>query len=270
MVACDRLRQGPRGDAMAYILAKTFWLLAKPSNLIVLLLTAGVVLLWLGWHRLGTALVTLGTIPLVALAFLPIGLWLLIPLEDRFPPPEQLPDRLDGIVVLGGAEETVISQARAQPAIGDSAERLTAMVELARHYPEARLLYTGAAASITRALLARQGFDVSRVVFELEARDTYENALFSKKLADPRPEEQWLLVTSARHIPRSVGVFRAVDWSVIPYPVDYRTTGRIQLDSHPSAGTGSRLADLDFAIREWIGLIAYYVMGRTKGLFPSP
>ena len=255
---------------MAYTLAKTFWLLAKPSNLIVLLLTAGVVLLWSGWHRLGTTLVTLGAIPLVVLAFLPIGFWLLVPLENRFPPPEQLLDRLDGIVVLGGAEEATITQARGQPAIGDSAERLTAMVELARRYPEARLLYTGAAASITRALLARQGFDVSRVNFEFEARDTYENALLSKRLAEPRPEERWLLVTSARHIPRSVGIFRAVDWPVIPYPVDYRTTGRIELDSHPNAGTGSRLADLDLAMREWIGLIAYRVMGRTKELFPSP
>src|ERR687892_121225 len=199
-------------------------------------------------NRLGTAVVTLGTMPLVMLAFLPIGLWLLVPLEDRFPPPEQLPDRPDGIVVLAGAEEPAISQARAQPTISDSAERLTAMVEVARRYPEARLLYTGAAASITRALLARQGFDASRVVFEPEARDTCENGLFSKRLADPTPGEQWLLVTSARHMLRSVGIFRAVDWSVTPYPVDYRTTGRIQLDYHPDANTGSRLADLDLAM----------------------
>src|ERR671918_771376 len=136
-------------------------------------------------NRLGTAVVTLGTMPLVMLAFLPIGLWLLVPLEDRFPPPE----------------------------------RLTAMVEVARRYPEARLLYTGAAASITRALLARQGFDASRVVFEPEARDTCENGLFSKRLADPTPGEQWLVVTSGRHMLRSVGNFPAVGWAVTPYPV---------------------------------------------------
>lgn len=255
---------------MTYTLAKTFWLLAKPTNLIVLLLAAGVVVLWLGWHQLGRALVTLGAMPLVTLAFLPVGRWLLVPLEDRFPPPEQLPDRPDGIVILGGAEKPAISKARAQPTIGASAERVTTMVELARRYPEARLLYTGAAASITRTLLARQGFDVGRVVFEPEARDTYENAVFSKRLAQPRPEEQWLLVTSARHMPRSVGVFRAVDWSVTPYPVDYRTTGRIQLDYHPKAGTGSRLADLDLAMHEWIGLVAYYLLGRTREWFPGP
>ena len=255
---------------MAYTLAKTFWLLAKPSNLIALLLFIAVVALWLGWHRLGTALATLGTIPLVSLAFVPLGSWLLIPLENRFPPPGQLPARLDGIVVLGGAEQPAISAARGQPSVSDSADRLTAMVELARRYPGARLLYTGAAAPITRALLTRQGFDVSRVIFELEARDTYENALFSQRVADPKPEEQWLLVTSARHMPRSVGIFRAVDWSVIPYPVDYRTTGRVELDRHPNAGTGSRLADLDLALREWVGLVAYRLMGRTKELFPSP
>ena len=100
---------------MAYTLAKTFWLLAKPSNLIVLLLAAGVAALWAGAHRLGTALVALGTAPLLALAVLPIGFWLLVPLEDRFPPPAQLPDRVDGIVVLGGAEESEITRARAFP-----------------------------------------------------------------------------------------------------------------------------------------------------------
>lgn len=255
---------------MAYTWAKTFWALARPSSLVVLLLTVGVVVLWLGWYRLGTALVTLGTMPLVVLAFLPVGLWLLVPLEDRFPPPKQLPGRADGIVVLGGAEEPAISKARVQPTTSASAERLTALVEVARRYPEARLLYTGAAASIARALLARQGFDVSRVVFEPEASDTYENAAFSKRLAHPRPEERWLLVTSARHMPRSVGVFRAVGWSVIPYPVDYRTTGRIQIDDHPNAGTGRRLADLDLAMHEWVGLIAYYLFARTRELFPAP
>ena len=255
---------------MAYTLAKTFWLLAKPSNLVALLLAAGVVALWLGWHRLGTALATLGTLPLVALAVLPLGSWLLIPLENRFPPPGQLRERLDGIVVLGGAEQPAITEAREQPSISDSADRLTAMVELARRYPGTRLLYTGAAAPITRALLIRQGFDVSRVLFETEARDTYENALLSRRLARPKPEERWLLVTSARHMPRSVGIFRAVGWPVIPYPVDYRTTGRIELDRHPNAGTGSRLADLDLALREWIGLIAYRLMGRTEELFPAP
>jgi len=172
--------------------------------------------------------------------------------------------------VLGGAEQPAITEAREQPSISDSADRLTAMVELARRYPGTRLLYTGAAAPITRALLIRQGFDVSRVLFETEARDTYENALLSRRLARPKPEERWLLVTSARHMPRSVGIFRAVGWPVIPYPVDYRTTGRIELDRHPNAGTGSRLADLDLALREWVGLVAYRIMGRTEELFPSP
>jgi uncharacterized SAM-binding protein YcdF (DUF218 family) len=255
---------------MAYTLAKTLWLLAKPSNLIALLLMAGVVALWLGWCWLGTALVTLGAMPLVALAVLPLGLWLLVPLEDRFPPPEQLPGRPDGIVVLGGAEEPAISKARAQPTISASAGRLTAMVEVARRYPEARLLYTGAAASIARALLGRQGFDVRRVVFEPRARDTYENALLSKRLADPGPDERWLLVTSARHMPRAVAVFRAADWPVVAYPVDYRTTGRIQLDYHPTTGIGRRLADLDLALHEWVGLVVYYLIGRTKELFPAP
>lgn len=224
-------------------------------------------------------LVTLGAIPLLGLAFLPLGSWLMTPLENRFPPPEPAPEQIDGIVVLGGAESIQLTAARGQATIGDSAERLTAMVELARAYPDARLVFSGGpaflsgshtSAAVARDLLTRQGFDVERVVFENQARDTYENAQRAKELVVPAAGEQWLLVTSARHMPRAVGVFRAAGWPVIAYPVDYRTTGRIELDIHLGGGVGDRLADLDLAAHEWGGLAAYYLLGRTDALFPSP
>lgn len=256
---------------MTYVVAKIFWLLAKPSNVIVLLLGLGVVASWWRRWRTGTVLVTLGTLPLVVLAFLPLGTWLLMPLENRFPPPEPLPREIDGIVVLGGAEEIGLTVARGQPSIDDAAERLTTLIDLARRYPHAGLVFTGRkSATVARDFLAGQGLDVERVVFEGRARDTYENARRAKALVTPKADERWLLVTSAYHMPRSVGVFRAAGWPVVPYPVDYRSPGRLALDFSPNAGTGSRLEDLDFAAREWIGLLAYYLLGRTDALFPAP
>jgi uncharacterized SAM-binding protein YcdF (DUF218 family) len=265
---------------MAVIIGKIFWLLAKPSHLIAIVLVLGVVMLWLGWRRLGAGLVTLGTLPLAVLTVLPLGAWLLIPLEARFPPPHELPEQVDGVIVLAGAENLHVTAARGQPALGDSVERLLALVELGRRYPDARLVFSGGSlvlfeapltsAAVARETLLRQGFDIARVEFEDAARDTYENALRSKALVGPQPGERWLLVTTANHMPRAVGVFRKADWEVMAFPVDYRTTGRIELEPGTATGMGSRLADLDYAVRAWVGLLAYRLLGRTDAILPAP
>ncbi|HYD32561.1 MAG TPA: YdcF family protein [Azospirillaceae bacterium] len=198
------------------------------------------------------------------------------PLESRFSPP-QLPERVDGIIVLGGAVAPTVSKGRGQPAVNQAAERLIEFAGLARHYPAARLVFTGGSGQLThqdtpevpvaRTALERMGLDPARVLFEGESRNTWENALYSLDLVKPSEGEVWVLVTSAYHMPRSVGIFRRVGWRVVPYPVDYRT----QLD--PDFPRFDLIWGMDLAsdaIREWIGLAAYRLMGRTDSLFPKP
>jgi uncharacterized SAM-binding protein YcdF (DUF218 family) len=102
------------------------------------------------------------------------------------------------------------------------------------------------------------------------ARNTYENALFSKQLAAPKAGERWLLVTSAFHMPRAVGLFRKAGFAVEPYPVDWRV-GRSASDilAFTLLATDG-LGRTDVAMREWIGLLAYWITGRTSVLFPGP
>jgi uncharacterized SAM-binding protein YcdF (DUF218 family) len=231
---------------MTFIAAKVFWLFAKPSHLIVLLLVAGVAALWLDRPRIGGALVTLGTAALAALTLLPLGSWLMVPLENRFPQPKAPPPgTVDGVIVLGGAPRLGVTVARGQPTFGGEAERVTSIVELGRRYPGARLVFTGGSGSlfgistseaeVVREFLARQRFDVGRVLFEAESRDTYENAIRSKELVGPGSGEQWLLVTSAFHMPRSVGVFRRVGWD------RGRLPGRLPYHRPDRAGAGAGL-----------------------------
>jgi uncharacterized SAM-binding protein YcdF (DUF218 family) len=106
------------------------------------------------------------------------------------------------------------------------------------------------------------------VIFEDRSRNTYENAVLSKALAGPAEGERWLLVTSAAHMPRSVGVFRQAGWPVIAYPVDFRTSDEIGFLQMPDAA--QRWAELDQAIKSWVGLVAYWLTGRTSALFPAP
>ncbi len=262
---------------MVFVLAKVFWFVAEPAHLIsIAFLAAG--LLWCARCRRGAAqLAAAAGAAYCAIVFLPLGTWLLLPLEGRFPPAPP-PARVDGVIVLGGAIEPRISAARGQTQINESGERLLALVELARLYPEARLVFTGGSgrlvdpdlreADYAVRLMERLGLPRDRVIYERDSRDTAENAVMTKANVNPRASETWLLVTSASHMPRAVGVFRRAGWTVVPWPVDYASSGDDGWRIGPAGLEGMRRFTL--ATREWIGLVAYRVMGRTNTLFPGP
>ncbi len=87
-------------------------------------------------------------------------------------------------------------------------------------------------------------------------------------LIRPGPDETWVLITSAMHMPRSVGVLRKAGWKVLPYPVDFKTDGTGE--SRYFSGFGAGLGGLSTALKEWLALFAYRVLGRTDSLFPAP
>jgi uncharacterized SAM-binding protein YcdF (DUF218 family) len=153
------------------------------------------------------------------------------------------------------------------------------MAELARRYPVARIVFSGGSgrliyegateAELAARLFASFGIAKERIVLEDQSRDTEENARFTKALLQPKPGERWLLVTSAHHMPRSIGVFRAAGFPVEAYPVDYRTRGAIDV-ARPFATLGDGLRRTDTAAREWVGLLIYRATARTTELFPAP
>lgn len=262
-----------------FVVSKILWAIASPSTLIVACLAAGALLLvFRRGSRWGRRLVLIGTAALTLASIQPIASLPLIALEDRFPPPVALPQNVDGIIVLSGMLQVGVTKARGQVSLNAGADRLTAFMALAQRYPDARLVFTGGSASIVdrsvkeadlaRSLLADMGFPVARILFEDQSRNTWENALFTHRAIQPRPGETWLLVTSAFHMPRSIGCFRQAGWSVIPYPVDYQTEGLAEpsFDVDPSGG----LRNLDWAVHEILGLVAYRLLGQSDSLWPGP
>lgn len=261
---------------MLFVASKLFWAVAAPGNLLLLLLLAGLAALALRRRRLGFALAAAAGLGLLAVAALPLGDWLLAPLEARFPVPP-VPAHIDGIIELGGAVDPAVSEAHGQVALNSAGARVTETLALALRHPEATLLLSGGDASIvprpgereadaTRRLLVELGVPARRVLVEDRSRNTYENALYSYALAAPKPGETWLLVTSAAHMPRAVGCFRRVGWNVLPYPVDFRTV------PHPpfAFSLEGDLSLLELAAKEWIGLAAYRLLDRTDVLLPGP
>jgi uncharacterized SAM-binding protein YcdF (DUF218 family) len=259
-----------------FILSRLADYLLLPSNLLGVLGLASVAALVLGFRRSGMVGSVLTIALLIVCGWSPLGPALLMALENRFPPaPVEGP--VAGIIMLGGAVDTHISNDRGRVALNDAGERVTTVAELSREYPEARIVLSGGAShlitaepttesSLGRDLLVSGGVPANRIELEERSRNTCENAAESERIAQPSPGDQWLLVTSASHMPRAVACFRAVDFLVTPYPVDFRTRGTADL-RQPVSSIASGLQDLDLAAHEWIGLLVYR-MGRTNEFFP--
>lgn len=265
-----------------HTIGKILWFFATPSNALVLLALFGAWKALRRGSRLWSAFTLVILLALGAAGLSPLPNLAMLPLEERFPvfqPAEGAPAPA-GIIVLGGAADADATFGRkAGLELNEAGDRVMAMLALARRYPEAKVVFTGGAgeligsgvpeADAIKARIADYGLDPARIVIENRSRNTYENALFTKELVEPKPGESWLLVTSAFHMPRSMGVFRKAGFPVIAYPVDFRTAG--PGDAEKTFGSlPPGLARLDFAVKEWIGMAAYYLAGRTDALFPAP
>ncbi|WP_102958481.1 YdcF family protein [Mangrovicella endophytica] len=263
---------------MFFILSKIAWMLLQPLVAIALLVLAALLLRLLGFPRTSTGLGVVAAVFFAVAVFSPLGLLMIAALENRFPRPS-LPEHVDGIVVLGGSFDTRVATTRFEPELNEAGDRVTSAVALALRYPEAKVIFSGGVAAVfdddvseadsAEQLFSSLGLPKGRLILESRARNTVENALFSKELGAAKPGETWLLVTSAYHMPRAVGCFRTAGFDVVPYPVDYRTPAGAAV-WRPSTDTTRNLEKVHFAIREYIGLMAYRLTGRTDALFPAP
>lgn len=264
-------------DTVFFVLSKLSWMILSPGNLLVISFILGSVLVLFKaysaakWILIPTALA--GTL---VLAY-PVGDWLIQPLEQRFEKPSSLPAQIDGIIVLGGGEDLKRSLSWNVAELGLGGDRYIAAKKLADIYPDAPVIFTGGSGSIqlqntgSEGEIASQvfydmGLDLQRLTLESESRNTYEN--FRNIQPITRSGGQYLLVTSAFHMPRSVGIARQFNMDVIPYPVDYRSNSaqlrRVNLDLF------DHLKALEPGWREWIGLTVYYHTGKTSEWLPAP
>ena len=259
-------------DTAFFIAAKLVGVALEVETWLVLL---ALLAAWAAWReriRLVKGVSGLLAVMIVVIGVFPLGDVLLRPIEGAIPATEAL-GAIDGIIVLGGGEDVQATAASGQPQLSEGGDRYMAGTALARRYPEARLLFAGGSgrlrdvtgapvseADIAETIFLNQGIAPDRLLFESRSRNTAENARFARALANPEPEERWVLVTSAFHMPRALRSFEAAGWrQIIPYPVDYRT--RPWADGL-GWNFGRNLRMINAGIREWVGRAAYAVAGR--------
>lgn len=264
-------------DTLVFWTAKLARMLLSPDSLLLLLLLAAWLLLRADRVAAGRRLLAMLIWVLGAIAVFPVDEWLLYPLERRFAPASAMPARVDGIILLGGAEETRFARAWDRAEVNQAGDRYLAFLMLARAYPEAKLVFSGGSnklvdqelkeAEVAERIAREQGIAPGRLQLESAARNTAENARMVHAMVKPAKGENWLLVSSAFHLPRATGLFCKAGWSVIPYAADHRSAPgqllRLDLD------LAARAERLTLAVTEWAGLLAYYLMGKTDAFLPG-
>ena len=260
-----------------FYISKIFLLFSSSGFWLLVLLCCGILLLWSNRLNLARWVLTPTVFFLLIISIMPVGHLIVTPLEDVFPGNNLPQPPISGIIVLGGFMDPIISETREQPSLNNAAERVTAFLSLAKRFPKAKLVFTGGSSSLTQSwvreadkvedLLKNIGFNTDRVVFERNARNTYENGVNLHTLLRPKPQERWVLITSAVHMPRAIAVFHKLNWYPIPYPVDFRTRGKGHW--HWTFNMKNGLQSFDLGFREWLGLFFYKILGRTKNYLPK-
>jgi len=256
-----------------FVLSKTLWVLVNPGNFLIFALILALLLRW-------RTIASIVLFTLLLLTLYPLGNILLQPLENRYPQAFNMPDDVAGVIVLGGAEQAELSHIWGQPQFNSAAERDMAILPLLQRYPQRPVIISGGSSSVQKPeyrgadvvqhWFAEQGLE-SAVIFDRDSRNTFENAIYSQESlpadSDIADEKGWLLVTSAFHMPRAMGVFQQQGWNVIPYPVDYYSKPLTFSNWRPNLGLN--MHELSIAVREWIGLTAYYLTDKTSSWFPA-
>lgn len=263
---------------MFFYLAKIFWFFIQPLNLAIFLQLAGLAATLFGRRRLFAYASVTAFLILALSTWTSLGPLMLNPLEERYKRPTAL-QKVDGIVVLGGGMEGAINRARGGYELNNGGDRLVETAALAHRHPDAKVVISGGSGELilqgesdadsAPRLLIALGVDPTRLILENRSRDTYENAIFTRQMIQPKQGETWLLVTSAFHMPRAKALFDKAGFPATPWPADYRTSGREGIGLFVDNATDS-LQATTVAVREWIGLFAYWLTGRIDSPFPGP
>ncbi len=261
-----------------FLLSKLVWIFGQPMSLaffgVLLALIAGL----LRWRILGLIGAAGALLILFVTLYTTTGTYMLQGLEDRFPKPASDPDDVRCMIVLGGAFEGEVNTARHGIEFSEGVDRFIEALRLAQKFPQSRILVSGGDGSLSggyegdaaasRRFFPLFGVGADRLVEETQSRTTYENAVNTKAFLAEQGLSNCLLITSGFHMPRSVGLFRKLGIDIVPWPTDYRTTGDVTLGlnlTQPSLNS----EHLRTALREWYGLVGYYLAGRTSALFPG-
>ena len=256
---------------MSYALIKFVSLWVYPLGSAILLWALGLVLLAIRRRRAGATALLLG--------FAWLWLWSMPVVADRtvgflergwtYQKAESFP-RADAIVVLGGA----FSSGQGEWPYPDAGGGVD------RYWHGARLYHAGRAPVVILSgsrnpkrpdswseaesgalFLADLGVPASAIIIDSEARTTRGNVVHIGEILRERGFDDFLLVTTARHMRRSLAAFESSGFDPIPAPTDFSTVADPAFSVRRYMPNASALSRSTSAIHEIVGAWFYRVVG---------
>ena len=260
---------------MSFYLSKILWIIINPFNIFLFFIFSGFIAHFFFRHSFYKLAYFFTIFIFFITAIMPTGRYMFYQLEKKFHSETLLPEKIDGILILAGATNPSLTKEFNQIHIGESVERLIESIQLHKKYPTAKFIFSGGSGSlipqdfthadVAKKFFIQQNINVNKFIFESRSRNTFENILYSKEIISPSPNENWILVTSAFHMVRALNVAEKLDWKFIPYAVDFHVSK--QFSWKPSINFWNNMTAMQFASHEWVGLISYYLMGRTNNIY---
>ena len=252
---------------MSFYLSKILWLILNPFNIFIFVNIIIIFLYFITLKRVGIFIFIINFIFLLSITIFPIGNLLIHKIEKEYHLRNIAPNNLDGVLILGGATSYFLYKEFNQVSVNGSAERLIESVKIIKEFKNSIIIFSGGLghAESAKFFYKKMGINTDRIIFEKKSRNTYENIIFSKDIANPKNNEKWLLITSASHMKRAIQIGLKNDWDFIPYAVDFKTRKKFKFK--PSFNFLLNLNSFHHASHEWLGLISYYFMGRTSKIF---
>ena len=269
-------------DSIFFVFSKIVHILIEPLNWLMILIALALLFLLLRKDHLVRQTLGIALCLGFFIGYMPTSQFAMRILEDAVPQtpitPEQL-NQIGGILILGGAiEGGPIARDRGEVSVYSSAERVTKALQLLRQHPELPFIFSGysgrlvpqglSEADAFKQLLQEQGLGSHPGYYENQSRNTYENMLYSKKIIDGIAEKEgapvkpWLLITSARHMLRSMQVAHKQGLDVLPVLVDYQTSNSHSWHRFDLVEGGEQW---NWLIHELVGIATYWITG--KGSF---
>tara|TARA_B100000575_G_scaffold259221_1_gene231308 strand:+ start:1248 stop:2027 length:780 start_codon:yes stop_codon:yes gene_type:complete len=259
---------------MSFYFSKILWIIINPYNFFIIIALLAVTSYLLKLKKIYKFLFFFYFSFILLVSFFPIGKYLIHKLEKQYYNLE-IPERIDGIIILGGVTNVTLHNDFNEVNVNDSAERLIESVPIIKNNPDVTIIFAGGSgdmlnpnlnhAKVVKAFYEKTGVDTSRIIFETESRNTFENLLYSKEIAEPNHNNTWILITSAFHLKRSTLIAEKLEWKLHPYPVDFKV--RKDFKFNISLDLLSNIVYFQNATHEWLGLLYYYFMGRTNKAF---
>ena len=260
---------------MSFYLSKILWLIFNPFNIFIFITFLSIFLYFIKLRRLSSIIFLINFVFIALISFLPIGSYLIYIIEKEYHSYIKLPEQVDGILILGGATDPLLFNEYNQISLNGSAERLVESVMIIKKFDKAKVIFSGGSGVLNRTDLSHSqvaksfykkiGIEIDKIIFENNSRNTYENIKYSKKIANPKINENWLLITSASHMKRSLLIADKNNWKFTPYAVDFKNIKDFKLI--PNLNLLTNLNTFHQGSHEWLGLFAYYLMRRTDKVF---